>query len=171
MKEKKTFLDGLDRGIGLICKAGSYVTPVLILFIMLLIVFDVCRRTLFGNPVNGSVELIQNLIAVAGFMAMGWTTYLDKHIRIDSLTSKLPKTPQRIVDFVTSVVPLIVIIPLCRQGFVRTQQAAQYNEVTSILQITVVPFLFLMAIGFVLLLLGQIMVVLRVIFGREAPGK
>ena len=62
MKDKHTFVRRLDRAIGMITRIGSLITPVLIVFIMLLIVFDVSRRTLFDRPVSGSVELIQCLI-------------------------------------------------------------------------------------------------------------
>ena len=167
MKDQHTFVRRLDRAIGMITRIGSLITPVLIVFIMLLIVFDVSRRTLFDRPVSGSVELIQCLIAVAGFMAMGWTTYKDKHIRIDSLTNMLPKKAAHVLDMITSIVPLVVILPLIRQSIVRMQEAIEYNEATSILQIPMYPFIFFVVVGYVLLLLGQIMVIIRGFAGEE----
>lgn len=167
MEKKKTFVQKLDRVIGTITRIGSLITPILIVFIMLLIVFDVSRRTLFDKPVSGSVELIQCLIAIAGFMAMGWTTYKDKHIRIDSLTNMLPKKAAYVLDLITSIIPLAVIIPLVRQSFVRMQQAIEYNEATSILQIPMYPFIFFVVVGYVLLLLGQMMVIIRGFIGEE----
>ena len=167
MEKKKTFVQKLDRVIGTITRIGSLITPILIVFIMLLIVFDVSRRTLFDKPVSGSVELIQCLIAIAGFMAMGWTTYKDKHIRIDSLTNMLPKKAAYVLDLITSIIPLAVIIPLVRQSFVRMQQAIEYNEATSILQIHMYPFIFFVVVGYVLLLLGQMMVIIRGFIGEE----
>lgn len=167
MKKDHTFVRKLDAAIGMIEKVGGMITPILITFIMLLIIFDVTRRTLFNWPVSGSVELIQCLIAVSGFMAMGWTTYRNKHIRIDSLVSALPKKGAYVLNLLTSLIPLVVIIPLVRQSFVRMQQAIEYNEATSILQIPLYPFFLFMAISYVLLLLGQIMVIIRDIFGEE----
>ncbi|MCI8537229.1 MAG: TRAP transporter small permease [Oscillospiraceae bacterium] len=169
MKDKKSLVQKLDRAIGRITQIGGLVTPILIVFIMLLIVFDVTRRTLFDSPVNGSVELIQCLIAVAGFMAMGWTTYKDKHIRIDSLTGMLPKPAAHVLDIVTSIVPLVVLIPLTMQSYVRMRQAIDFNEATAILQLPMYPFLFFVVVGYALLVLGQIMVIIRGFLG-EVPA-
>lgn len=167
MKKDYAFVRKLDTIIGTINKIGGFITPLLIAFIMLLIIFDVTRRTLFDWPVSGSVELISNLIAIAGFMSMGWTTYRNKHIRIDSLVEMLPKKGAYVLNLITSLAPLVVIIPLVRQSFVRMQQAIEFNETTAILQIPMYPFFFLVAISYILLLLGQIMVIIRDIVGGE----
>ena len=170
MANKRTPVQKLDWVIGTITQIGGLVTPILIVFIMFLIVFDVTSRTLFNSPVSGSVELIQCLIAVAGFMAMGWTTYKDKHIRIDSLTSKLPLGVARVVDLITSIVPLVALVPLTWQSFVRMQQAIEFNENTAILQLPMYPFIFFVVVGYVLLLIAQIMVIIRE-FCKEVPTK
>lgn len=168
MKEKRSPIQKLDWLIGSITQIGGLITPVLIVFIMIMIVIDVIMRTLFQKPISGSVELIQCLIAVAGFMAMGWTTYKDKHIRIDSLTSMLPRSAAHVLDLITSIVPLVVIIPLTMQSFVRMQQAIEYNETTAILKIPMYPFIFFVVVGYVLLLLGQIIIIIRGFTGEVA---
>ena len=68
---------------------------------------------------------------------------------------------------ITSIVPLVVILPLIRQSIVRMQEAIEYNEATSILQIPMYPFIFFVVVGYVLLLLGQIMVIIRGFAGEE----
>ena len=47
------------------------------------------------------------------------------------------------------------------------QQAIEYNEATSILQIPMYPFIFFVVVGYVLLLLGQMMVIIRGFIGEE----
>lgn len=155
------FWGKLDKFVQRYCNIVGILTPVLVAAIVVFICIDIVCRSLFNSPINGSIEIVQCLIAAAGFSAMGRTTYADGHIRIDSLVNALPPKVGFVIDIIMNLLPMTVIPFVVIASFNRFFEAVTSNEVTTIVQWPMWPFLIIMCIGFVGMFLGQLMVIVR----------
>lgn len=161
MPEMEGFWGKIDKIVKGYCNAVGVLTPLLVAFIVVFICVDITCRSLFNSPINGSIEIVQCLIAAAGFAAMARTTYADGHIRIDSLVHSMPPVVGFIVDIVMDVLPMTVIPLVVAASFNRLFDAISSNEVTTIVKWPMWPFLAIMCIGYIGMLLAQIMVIVR----------
>ena len=157
----KGFWGKLDKIVAGYCSAIGFLTPALVAFIVVFICVDVFCRSVFNKPINGSIEIVQCLIAAAGFAAMARTTYADRHIRIDSLVNSLPPKAGFVVDVVMDVLPMTVIPIVVYASIRRFLDSVSSGEVTQILEWPMWPFLFIMCLGYLGMLLAQIMVIVK----------
>ncbi len=105
----KGFWGKVDKIVSGYCGAIGLLTPVLVAFIVVFICVDIFCRSVFNKPINGSIEIVQCLIAAAGFAAMARTTYADAHIRIDSLVNTLPPKAAFVLDVIMDILPMTVV--------------------------------------------------------------
>ncbi len=157
----KGFWGKVDKIVAGYCKGIGVLTPVLVTFIVVFICVDIFCRSVFNKPINGSIEIVQCLIAAAGFAAMARTTYVDGHIRIDSLVNSLPPKVSFIVDVVMDILPMTVIPIVVYASLTRFTTSLADEEVTSIVEWPMWPFLFIMFLGYLGMLLAQIMVIVK----------
>lgn len=161
MSQKNGFWETVDKIVDGYCNVVSILTPVLVAFIVVFICVDIFCRSMFNRPINGSIEIVQCLIAAAGFAAMARTTYNDGHIRIDSLVNALPPKMSFAVDVIMDVIPLTVIPIVVYASVLRLSEALASNEVTTIVNWPMWPFLLIMVIGYLGMFLAQIMVTVK----------
>ncbi len=161
MQSLDGFWGKLDKFVRGYCNIVGILTPVLVAAIVVFICIDIVCRSVFNSPINGGIEIVQCLIAAAGFAAMARTTYADGHIRIDSLVNTLPPKVSYVVDIVMNLIPMTVIPLVVFASFTRLFESIISNEVTTIVEWPMWPFLIIMCIGFVGMFLAQIMVIVR----------
>lgn len=157
----KGFWGKLDKVVAGYCNAIGVLTPVLVVFIVVFICVDIFCRSVFNAPINGSIEIVQCLIASAGFAAMARTTYADGHIRIDSLVNALPPKAGFVVDVVMDILPMTVIPIVVYASCNRFMDSLASREATTIVQWPMWPFLLIMVLGYIGMLLAQIMVIVK----------
>lgn len=161
MPQKSGFWGTVDKIVNGYCNAVSILTPVLVVFIVVFICVDIFCRSVFNRPISGSIEIVQCLIASAGFAAVSRTTYNDSHIRIDSLVNALPPKVSFAVDVIMDVIPLTVIPIVVYASILRFSESFASREVTTIVKWPMWPFLLVMAIGYLGMFLAQIMVTVK----------
>ena len=157
----KGFWGKVDKVVAAYCSVIGTLTPILVAFIVVFICVDIFCRSVFNSPINGGIEIVQCLIATAGFAAMTQTTYSDRHIRIDSLVNTLPPKVSFVVDVVMNILPLAVLPIVVYASVLRTAEAITTNEVTAIIQWPMWPFLIVMILGYFGMLLAQITVIVK----------
>ena len=161
MAQKRGFWAAVDKFVNGYCSVVSILTPVLVASIVVLICVDIFCRSVFNKPINGSIEIVQCLIAAAGFAAMARTTYNDGHIRIDSLVNALPPKVSFVVDVVMDIIPLTVIPIVVYASLLRFVESVTSHEVSTIVKWPMWPFLLVMVIGYLGMFLAQIMVTVK----------
>lgn len=83
----------------------------------LLVASDVILRNIQIELIPASIELTEYMLMTASFIAAPWLLYKGEHIRIDVITTKLPKKINRYLDIACNLICLIVCSVLTWQSF------------------------------------------------------
>ncbi len=102
------------------------VAAAFVLILMFLIAADVTGRYAFNRPVYGSTEIAQSLLVFIVFLGWAWTQHQKGHIRIQMVTSRLPRRWQLLADGLAHAIGLIIFSFIV---FETTRQAIQAWEV------------------------------------------
>ncbi|HHW06166.1 MAG TPA: TRAP transporter small permease [Clostridia bacterium] len=135
---------------------------------MLLVVANVIMRTLFNKPILGALEYVSMLFAVAVGFSLALCAAHNGHIAIDLLVERLHPRVRLLVDAVIRLVT-IIFLGACTWGLVlyaRTTAASGLVSPTT--QTPVHPFIGLVALGFFLFSLVQ---VLKLVQGLGKGGR
>lgn len=124
----------------LICSAGMY----LLIPMMLLTSTDVLSRAVFAQPIAGSIELSEYMLAVLVLLGLGYTEQEKGNVKVGFVLEKFPPRLQAAVDVLTTLLSLFVVFLLIWQGW-----AAAFKETTVsyMLRIPQAPFRFLICVG------------------------
>jgi TRAP-type C4-dicarboxylate transport system permease small subunit len=124
-------------------KIGSYV----LIAMMLLTVSDLILRRFFNSPLPFSFELVEFLLVVVAYCYIPYVPSTGRHVSVDTLTSRLPRsTRDKIViggDFVTAIVFGLISWQNVLQGF----NVMNLGATTAILHVPKFPFQFWVAFG------------------------
>ncbi len=111
----------LERG----CAVVSSIT---VLIIMVLICFDAVTRK-FHVSVPGVYELVQYMMVLIIFGGLAYTESTGHNIRMDAVTSRLPKLTQRILDATGLTLCLVISIFIVISSVMGTVNSFSTNEV------------------------------------------
>ena len=171
----KSFLHRLlhvyDRVVYYACLICNSLTALMLVFILCLTVVEVLGRNLFNRPVSGCLEIQSMLICMAGYIAMGMATYRGRNICIDVLAPKLSETGARILNSVTSFLGLVVITFVGCAGFNRFLIAHDKGEFSALLHWKYDWQYFVMFIGYVLVIMAQLLDFLMALQGKKLGGE
>lgn len=121
--------------------------------IMILLTFaDVLLRYCFNNPISGTVELTELLMAIIYFGALAKVQWDKGHICMDIITSRLGERGKTRIEFITSIWSFLTIL-WCIVMMIRFA-ILKPDWATMTWYIPYAPFLFLAAIGCTLLLIA-----------------
>lgn len=67
----------------------------LTMFLMVIIMADVCGRTFFNSPITGVAELVVALITIIAFLQLTYVQMIDKHMKVTIFSERLPKKVQQ----------------------------------------------------------------------------
>lgn len=140
---------------------------------MFLTLLDVIGRA-FDRPIPGTVEVIELTMGMMIFLAIGYTTFLRGHIRVDILITQLSPRVQAFLDLLTLTIGLGFAALISWRLFLLASSRISNNDLTQIWELPVWPAAFIMAISSLLMvttLALQLGLAARVVFGRaEPPG-
>ena len=143
----------LERTLSLISYRVSNLGQSVLMAMVLLVVADVVLRRAFNSPLPFSYELVEVMLVVAVFFAVAYTGTQKSHVGVDVLVSRFPPKAQAIVNAV------IWLISTGLFGFVSWQSIAygmriwDIGQETAILGVPYYPFVFVVALGSILLAL------------------
>lgn len=153
----------------------NYVAAFLWVLLVLVIVFAVTLRYVFGRGSIMLEEIQWHIYGVGFVLALSYALVVDRHVRIDVLAERLPPRGRawiELVGLVVFLIPFCIAVILEAVPFVL--RSWQLNEVSAApdgLPYRWIPKSFIIW-GFSLLLLAAIARLLRVsalLFGRPAP--
>jgi tripartite ATP-independent transporter DctM subunit len=128
-------------------------------------VLDVCSRFIFHSSLIGAMEVVEFLMVILVFSALGYIAHHREHIRVDLIVGKLPVSVQNILTFVGSLCPFVLILLTSYCMFLLAYQKFTGGEVSGMLGIPLGIFVCFGAMGCIslaLALLSQTLKSLRV---------
>jgi TRAP-type transport system small permease protein len=144
--------NGLGRGVGTGIKGLSFVACIVLSLMVLIFTVNVVGRYVFNRPLLGADEIIDVSMVALVFLAVGYTGFHKGHVRVDLVTSHLPKRVQSILDNIASLLGAGYWAVLGWQAAVRAWASIfQRRESTDVLDIPVTPFVLVMAVGCLIL--------------------
>lgn len=123
---------------------------------MLLVVANVIMRALFNRPILGTLEYVSMLFALAVGFSLAQCAAGNGHITIDLLVERLHPKGRVFIDVLISLLT-IAFLGACTWGLIlyaRTTAASGLVSLTT--QTPVYPFIGLVALGFFLFFLVQV---------------
>jgi TRAP-type transport system small permease protein len=138
----------------------NYVAAVFIGFMMIIITCDVVLRYTFNSPITGSVEIVEFTMICAVFPALALCALVDGHVKVDLVLQRFPRRIQSIFDSVTYLAGLSVCIVILWQAISESIYIQQRDMTSSLLDIPIFPFYWVIAISYVLL---SVVIILKVI--------
>ena len=117
---------------------------------MFLTLFDVIGRT-FDHPIPGAVEVTELIMGMMIYLAIGYTTFMRGHIRVDILISRFRPRVQAVFDLITVSIGLAFALLISWRLFLQAASRISNNDLTQIWELPVWPAAFVMAIASVLM--------------------
>ncbi|MFW5899033.1 MAG: TRAP transporter small permease [Jiangellaceae bacterium] len=101
-----------------------YVAGALIVGVMLLTVYNILGRWLFGEPFRGTIELTELAMLGIVYLGLGYAQHRDSHISVDLLYRRFRRPTRKAIDLFAAVLSVGIL------GLMAWQLAA-YAEVLS----------------------------------------
>jgi TRAP-type C4-dicarboxylate transport system permease small subunit len=121
---------------------------VAVLSLMSIATGNVVLRFFFNSPYRGAYEVVGFLGAIVIAFALGYTQKRKGHIVVDILTERFPKRINRILDAINYFITMIFFTIVSWQLFVWGIKIAKSGEVSETIKIIFHPFVYCVAIGF-----------------------
>lgn len=123
---------------------------------MLLVVANTITRVLFNKPILGTMEYVGFLAAVAVGLALAKCAIGNGHIAVDLLMERLQPSIRIFIDGLVLLVT-VIFLGLCSWGlFQYGVSSAASGLVSPTTQTPIYPFIYLVALGFAVFALVQL---------------
>ena len=113
MKSQRTFLRTWNR----LLEAIMVLAGVLLWGQMVIVNIEICSRY-FGRPTIWVAEISSILILWIPFMIGGWVLRREAHVKMDLLLEHLNPRSQALINFITSLIGVIVMLIVTVAGFI-----------------------------------------------------
>ena len=120
---------------------------------VLLVVADVVLRRAFNSPLPFSYELVEVMLVVAVFFAVAYTGTQRSHVGVDVLVSRFPPKAQAIINAVIWLISAGLFGFVGWWSVVYGMRIWDIGQETALLRIPYYPFVFVVALGSILLAL------------------
>jgi len=150
----------LDKFIGRISSGFSVIAQVALAAVMFLIVGNIILRR-FSAPIPGTVELVEISGALILGAGIAYCLYSGGHIFVDVLVQRLSLKTQALTDLLTNLMMLILNSILSWQIFLYGNRMSERGFVTGQLELPIAPGVYIVAFGFFLMFLVNLLHVLN----------
>jgi TRAP-type C4-dicarboxylate transport system permease small subunit len=130
-----------------VSKGLHYVAGALIIGVMVMTVYNVLGRWLFGAPLRGTVELTQLAMIGIVYLGLAYAQERDNHISVDLLYQRLGKRTRYALDAFTTLLSVIVLALLAWQLSVYAGVLEAGNRTTASRSIPLYPFAYVAMVG------------------------
>ena len=133
----------------------------MIIVLTILTVYNVLQRAIIGDAFTPMKELSEYALSILVFLTLPYCAIKGAHIVIDIFTMHLSHRTQAMVESVVGLLSLAMCALFTWQMYVRGLWAVGSLQESTILGIVLYPFIFIAAIGFLMLSLTYFMNWLR----------
>ncbi len=145
--------NGLKRAVFPISRGLGAVAMAILVVMMVFTVIDVFMRRFLNSPIRGIHELTELSFALIVFLALAYCAVRDGHITVDTLVKKFPKTVAAIIDAIILLATSGILGLVSWQLVVHALNLQRMNQETVSLGVIVYPFVYLGAVGTMLITL------------------
>lgn len=121
-------LSNLDQALYRIERALALISGLAIFGLVLLAVISVGGRNLFGTPLSGYVDWIEQFMPLIAFMGIAFTQRDGGHIRMDFLIGRLNGRALWLAELITAVLMLILMALLVWGSWAHFQRSFDFNS-------------------------------------------
>ena len=135
-----------------------------LLIMMGLTVIDVVMRYWFNSSVAGAYEITELLLAILIFAGFPLVSQLDRHVSVDVLEAFFSERSRRKLDVVRQGVATAVLGTMTWLLWDRVNLVLEYNDVTSVLYISLFPvvcFMLALAVATTLVHVSKLILAVR----------
>jgi TRAP-type C4-dicarboxylate transport system permease small subunit len=127
---------------------------VVMVFVTLLVVVDVCARRLFNSPLGGTHELSGFAFSIIVFLPLAWCAINDGHVELSIVVDRLPKIAKLSIEVIMMFITTVILGLMTSQILVHGTTLQAGKAETAILGIPYYPFLYLASFGGIILTLA-----------------
>lgn len=146
----KKIFNRLEKGFSKVVNVFQFLSNLSLIFIMMLISFDVIGRSFFNKPVKGTFELTELSSALLVFFALSITHRKNEHITIDFLFERFPETLRNWLISIIEFCIAILLLFMASHVFLNGLRLMSRNTTTTDLSLPLYPFLFIAVVTIVI---------------------
>jgi TRAP-type C4-dicarboxylate transport system permease small subunit len=113
----KRSLSAIANIITHISNFSAWLSVLCVFMLAAVIAVSVFSRYLFNKPILGVDEISGYLNVLIGFLALAYTLYHDRHVRVDIVTKRLPPKFRNVLEIVTTALTLLLIAAFIRTSW------------------------------------------------------
>lgn len=118
--------------------------------LVLLIAVDVTLRRVFNSPLIFSYEIIEFGLVIVVWGSVLYSTIRERHISIDVLVSRLPAKTRQFLRLTFDFISAVVLLLIGWRSITYAMDLQDLQLVSSMLEIPIYPFVFIVALGAIL---------------------
>ncbi|MEW6669810.1 MAG: TRAP transporter large permease subunit [Thermodesulfobacteriota bacterium] len=143
---------------------------VLLIFLMLITVADVCLRYFFSMRVVGTYELTEFALVVSVFLGMAYTMTQGGHVGVEVFVSLLPSRIRLLVEYMTLLLSLFIFCVITWRSVLFALAQGRRGLTSLVLHLPVSPFILVAAFGAFLLCVILAIRLMEMISGAWKQG-
>ena len=118
--------------------------------LVLLIAVDVTLRRAFNSPLTFSYEIIEFGLVIVVWGSVLFSTIRERHISIDVLVSRFPAKTRQFFRLTFDFISAVVLLLIGWQSITYAVDLRDMQLMSSMLDIPIYPFVFIVALGAIL---------------------
>ncbi len=162
----RAFMAGIKKIDGVLYAVAGGVLVVMVLVTLC----DVILRNL-GHPIIGSMEIIQYGGAIVFGFSVPFATFLKAQVRVDLIMNRLKERPLRVLNIMTRIIGIAIFLFIAWNCLVYGFDTLKTGEVTSYFRVSTAPFVFALALSFLLQSFTVLYDLIEVLRGEDAAAK
>ena len=141
----------LERWLAPASRIANGIGISMLIVLTLLTVFNVLKRFIIGTAFTPMKELSEYALSILVFLTLPYCAIKGAHIVIDIFTMRLSRRSQATVEAVVGFLSLVMCGLFTWQTFLRGIWAIGSGQESTILGISLFPFIFIAAVGFLII--------------------
>jgi TRAP-type C4-dicarboxylate transport system permease small subunit len=154
---KEGILSTLDRYIVHLTRFLFWIAGAALVATLVLIVADIIGIKILGRPVPGGIEIVSFLSVGVIAFSVAFTQVMRGHVAVDFIVEKFPRRARLIIEAIMIFFSICVFVLLAWYSFKFAGSLRASGEVSMTEKIPFYPFVYAMAVCFVVTLLVLIM--------------
>jgi TRAP-type C4-dicarboxylate transport system permease small subunit len=142
-----------DKWLSKVENGFTLIAAVAIFVLMILGVWQVIGRTVFGLPVRGYIDMVELSMATFTFMGIAYCQRLGGHVRMDLFVRMVHGRARWLLEFITSLLPLALVGTLIFFSWEHFVRAYNSGDSTIDMEYPVWPSKLIVPLSFSLLFL------------------